>query len=93
MASRRFNRAGKEFSQTFALPLAPRLKEYGSAASTRANRYLESQPLIALGVSAPHMRMHRQADEACPRAAHKTETYRDLRSLQAWQHRCRRQAH
>ena len=29
--------------------------------------------------AAPHMGMHRQADEACPRAVHKTGTYRSLR--------------
>ena len=35
----------------------------------------------------------RQADEACPRAAHKTGTYRSFRFFLTWQRWCRRQAH
>ena len=38
-----------------------------------------SQTPVVLGVLRPHVRMHRQADEACPRAAHKTGAYRNLR--------------
>jgi len=35
-----------------------------------------SQTPVVLGVPRPHVRMYRQADEACPRVAHKTGTYR-----------------
>ena len=37
---------------------------------------LYSQTPVVLGVPRPHVRLHRQADEACPRVAHKTGTYR-----------------
>jgi hypothetical protein len=51
-----------------------------------------SQTPVVLGVLRPHVRMHRQADEACPRAAHKTGAYRNSASS-PWQRWCRRQAH
>ena len=50
----------------------------GSAGST-TSQYLEFSIPYCASHAAPHMGMHRQADEACPRAVHKTGTYRSLR--------------
>jgi hypothetical protein len=38
-----------------------------------------SQTPVVLGAPRHHVRMYRQADEACPRAARKTGTYRKPR--------------